>query len=64
MKFNHIEKQNQASPENTNFEEQNQESSNDEGFEERNQPSPKTTCICNDSRIAKVESELAEFKKS
>ncbi|KAI8571555.1 hypothetical protein RHMOL_Rhmol01G0129000 [Rhododendron molle] len=64
MKFTHIEKQNQASPENTNFEEQNQESSNDEGFEEYNQPSPKTTCICNDSRIAKVESELAEFKKS
>ncbi|KAI8542608.1 hypothetical protein RHMOL_Rhmol08G0150700 [Rhododendron molle] len=64
MKFTHIEKQNQASPENTNFEEQNQESLNDEGFEEHNQPSPKTTCICNDSRIAKVESELPEFKKS
>ncbi|KAF7143248.1 hypothetical protein RHSIM_Rhsim05G0139900 [Rhododendron simsii] len=64
MKFTHIEKQNQASPENTNFEEQNQESSNDEGFEEHKQPSPKTTCICNDSRIAKVESELVEFKKS
>ncbi|KAF7144603.1 hypothetical protein RHSIM_Rhsim04G0115000 [Rhododendron simsii] len=64
MKFTHIEKQNQASPENTNFEEQNQESSNDEGFEKHKQPSPKTTCICNDSRIAKVESELAEFKKS
>ncbi|KAI8551126.1 hypothetical protein RHMOL_Rhmol06G0161100 [Rhododendron molle] len=64
MKFTHIEKQNQASPENTNFEEQNQESSNDEGLEEHKQPSPKTICICNDSRIAKVESELVEFKKS